>query len=336
MKNKHYVYLLINTKPEDDRKYYIGCRSCDCNPKEDIYYSSSKTIKKIIKEQGNFFEKKVLMELNTRSEAILYEILMHNKYNVDKNTKFYNISKQTSSKFDTTGFIFVDGVKISTFDYKLSNKKYHSKNKVSLVDASGKKYYIDVNDPIRISKNLVGISTNTVPVLNEKTGKFYIINKKDYNKKIHKTSNYNKAPVVDSEGKRFLVGLSDDRYINGDLISVHKNKVICKDFNNKTFYIDKEKFKEGGYLGINAGNINKEKNPNAKTIIIYNNKGEIKFICKGDFKEVCKKNNLPFISLAKSYRNNGSKIYSTTRGNVEAIKKGNEIFIGWYALVIKI
>jgi len=303
-----------------------------CEIVDDNYYSSSKSIKKTIKECGNFFKKTILKEFKTREEALLYEVLLHNKFNVDLNGEFYNIVKQTSSKFDTSGYIFIDGEKISTYDYKNSEKKYHSYNKVCLKDKNNIKYYIDVDDPIRINKNLVGFSHETVPVLNEKTGKFHNINKCDYDNKKHKSSNYKKAPVEDSNGNRFLVDVSDIRYINGELKSVHKNKVICKDKNNKTHYVDKREFKKNGYVGINKGNISKEKNPNAKTIIIYNNEDEIKFVCNGNFKETCKNNNLPFISLGKSHRNNGAPIYSTKRGNTEAIKKGNEKFIKWYAV----
>ena len=334
MKKRHYVYLLINTKQYDEKKYYIGCRSCSCEPINDMYYSSSKIIKKIIKEYGNFFEKTILKEFKTRKEAILYEVLLHNKFYVDSNEEFYNIVKQTSSKFDTTGYIFINGVKISSYNYKLSDEKYHSYNKISLKDVNNIRYYIDIDDPIRFEKGLSGLSSGTVPVLNEKTGKFHIINKSDYDNKKHKSSNYNKVPVEDSEGNRFLAELSDERYISGELTSVHKNKVICKDANNNTFYIDKEEFKQREYVGINKWNINKEKNPNAKTINIFNNNNEIEFNCNGDFKEICKKNNLPFISLARSYRNGGNKIYHTKRGYNEALKKGNEKFIGWYALVV--
>lgn len=39
----HYTYELINTKSNIK---YIGVRSCECQPQEDIHYlSSSKTVK---------------------------------------------------------------------------------------------------------------------------------------------------------------------------------------------------------------------------------------------------------------------------------------------------
>lgn len=56
------------------------------------------------------------------------------------------------------------------------------------------------------------------------------------------------------------------------------------------------------------------------------------FECNGNFKQTCKFNNLPFISLYRSYKNGGTKIYSTKKGELDAIKKGNEKFIGWYAV----
>ena len=38
------------------------------------------------------------------------------------------------------------------------------------------------------------------------------------------------------------------------------------------------------------------------------------------------------IQYSRSYRNNGKHIYDTKRGKIEALKRGNEKFIGWYAL----
>lgn len=91
----HYTYLLVN---KYDLKMYIGKRSCTCTPLKDTsYMSSSKYVPK------NQCIKIILQEFPTAEEAIQHEIFLHNKYNVGINPLFYNKSKQTSSKFDTTG-----------------------------------------------------------------------------------------------------------------------------------------------------------------------------------------------------------------------------------------
>ena len=95
---KHYVYLLIN--PNNDMKY-IGKRSCECLPEEDTnYMSSSKYVPK------DECDKLILKEFNTAIEAVEYEAKLHKQFNVATNSKFYNKSNQTSSKFDTTGTTF--------------------------------------------------------------------------------------------------------------------------------------------------------------------------------------------------------------------------------------
>lgn len=73
------------------------------------------------------------------------------------------------------------------------------------------------------------------------------------------------------------------------------------------------------------------KNPTAKKINIYNEKDELMFECHGNFKDVCSKNNLPFTSLANSYKNDCRKLYITCLPN----NKEYIPFTGWYAKEIK-
>lgn len=96
----HYTYkITYNTG-----KYYIGVRSCNCNPEEDTkYLGSSKHTpndKVILKE--------ILDVFATRKEAVLNEIELHNKFEVSTNEMFYNKAKQTSVGFDTTGNILTE------------------------------------------------------------------------------------------------------------------------------------------------------------------------------------------------------------------------------------
>lgn len=95
---KHYVYLLIN--PNNDMKY-IGKRSCECLPEEDVSYMSSSIY--VPKEEC---DKLILKEFDTAKEAVEYEVRLHKKFNVATNPEFYNRANQTSNKFDTTGMTF--------------------------------------------------------------------------------------------------------------------------------------------------------------------------------------------------------------------------------------
>lgn len=94
----HYVYYL---KHPIDKQLYIGVRSCKCKPISDTAYkSSSKTKSKTYLAECS---KHILKTFATRQEATAFEIILHNKYNVSINPKFFNAAKQTSTGFDTTG-----------------------------------------------------------------------------------------------------------------------------------------------------------------------------------------------------------------------------------------
>lgn len=91
----HYTYLLLN---QTTLMMYIGKRSCNCLPEEDVQYMGSS--KYVPKEQCT---KTILKTFSSSREAVQHEIYLHNLHDVGVNPMFYNRSKQTSTKFDTTG-----------------------------------------------------------------------------------------------------------------------------------------------------------------------------------------------------------------------------------------
>lgn len=95
----HYVYLLTN---KEDKRHYIGVRTSSVTPKQDPYMSSCK---KVTKDYLLNCKKTILRIFDSRKEACAYEVLLHNKYDVGINPKFFNGAKQTSTKFDQTGLI---------------------------------------------------------------------------------------------------------------------------------------------------------------------------------------------------------------------------------------
>jgi len=93
----HYTYQLSFS----DGKKYIGVRSCKCNITEDSgYLGSSKHIPTELYENC---EKEILKVFDTRVEAVLHEIELHNKYDIAVNPKYYNKAKQTATGFDSQG-----------------------------------------------------------------------------------------------------------------------------------------------------------------------------------------------------------------------------------------
>lgn len=90
---KHYVYVLLDT--ESDMKY-IGMRSCDCEIDDDPYMGSSYAM---APEDKSRCDKLVLETFDTREDALAYEIKLHNQYEVHVNNEYWNLAKQTSTKF---------------------------------------------------------------------------------------------------------------------------------------------------------------------------------------------------------------------------------------------
>lgn len=103
----HYVYTICN---KVTRICYIGSRSSKEHPSEDLgnRYFSSSTNKLFIEEQKKtpmLFKYLILKTFQNRQDALNYEIFLHNFFDVSKNKKFYNKSKQTSVGFSTAGCI---------------------------------------------------------------------------------------------------------------------------------------------------------------------------------------------------------------------------------------
>jgi hypothetical protein len=86
----HYVYYSY----EEWGRGYIGKRSSFCHPDEDPYLGSfgDKSFKPT--------QKIVLAIFESSEEALEAEILLHNFYQVHKNSHFANRAKQTSAKFE--------------------------------------------------------------------------------------------------------------------------------------------------------------------------------------------------------------------------------------------
>lgn len=71
VKKFSYIYKITNQVTSE---YYIGLRSCDCEPNEDVYYGSGDRIKACIKKYGKtIFEKTILKIFETREAASKYE-----------------------------------------------------------------------------------------------------------------------------------------------------------------------------------------------------------------------------------------------------------------------
>lgn len=97
----HYTYRITNI---EQKKHYYGVRTCTLLPIHDLgkKYFSSSSDKLFLQEQKDaphVFRYKIIRIFKTREEALLFEVKLHNKFDVDTNPNFYNKAKQTSSGF---------------------------------------------------------------------------------------------------------------------------------------------------------------------------------------------------------------------------------------------
>ncbi len=110
----HYTYIISNnTELIEHGKYYIGIRSCDCDPNIDNeYYGSSVYLTKdiLLKNKSNF-TKNIIKVFNTRKEAMLHEIELHQYFNVEQNNIFYNKHNARTIGFSWAGRTHSDKTK---------------------------------------------------------------------------------------------------------------------------------------------------------------------------------------------------------------------------------
>lgn len=90
MTKYHYTYYSY----EEFGRGYIGKRSCNCKPEEDVKYFGSYTDKTFKPTQ-----KIILETYDTAEEALADEVKLHKFYNVRDNPHFANRARQTSERF---------------------------------------------------------------------------------------------------------------------------------------------------------------------------------------------------------------------------------------------
>jgi hypothetical protein len=114
---------------------YFGSRSCECLPEEDLHYFGSFSNKNFTPTQ------KIILKCDyeTRAEAIEDEVTLHNFYDVAANPHFANRSKQTTSKFTTSGMKMTEEQRKRMGD-RLRGRKLSSEVIKKVADANrGKK-----------------------------------------------------------------------------------------------------------------------------------------------------------------------------------------------------
>lgn len=137
----YYVYRIKCKHPESVEKYYYGYRSCTVDPKNDIYWSSSKYLKEAINKFGiNYFQKKIVREFEDRNSALEFEMFLHEKFNVDKNPYFFNRAKSTKFGFNCDGSTIKGKTYEEIYGIEKAEKLKHQRSETfKKIDRNGSK-----------------------------------------------------------------------------------------------------------------------------------------------------------------------------------------------------
>ena len=100
----NFVYLIYN---KTNRRMYIGVKSSDADPRDVIgvtYFSSSLDPAFIEDQKANpdHYRYRVLANFDNRQDALNLEVALHERYDVARNPRFYNMARQTSVRFTTS------------------------------------------------------------------------------------------------------------------------------------------------------------------------------------------------------------------------------------------
>ena len=332
----HYNYRITNKLL---KKHYYGSRSSKIHPKLDlgIKYFSSFTNKEFIKDQKENpkdYKYKIIKIHSNRKNTIAYERLLHNKFKVNINQNFYNkVIQPISNKLTgNVGIVYIQSLQkyISCKDFDPSIHVFHTKNTVMIRQDNGKCKRIPKEEYYNNRDTLKNISDGMVSAISKIDGSKKSISKKEYYTGEYYCNNTGKVPVKDLYGNGYLVDVSDKKFINGELVHVSVGLVSVKNkITGQTYKVSQEEYdKDENLVGVNYGKINGNNNPKAKIIKIYDDKGELKFHCDGNFRKTCLENNLPHSVLRISHTKNGSPIYHEKPPKDEKWIK----YKGWYAL----
>lgn len=246
----HYVYRITNIQ---ENKHYYGSRTSKINPFDDLgktYFSSASSpqnswIKQDQKNNSHHYKYKIIKTYANRKSAINLECKLHIKFDVSNSKSFYNVSRQTGTKFDTTGKIVTIDKSgnvelINCDDPRFNSGELQSitSGKIYVEDKIGRITTIYPLDPRYISGELSKVSVMTYK---DKNGKYHKVKTTDKRVISGELNGMNKhmVTVKDNHGKNFNVHKNDPRYISGELKSVMTNLITVIDHNNKIIKINR-------------------------------------------------------------------------------------------------
>jgi len=272
---------------------------------DDEYMGSGLYIKRAINKYGldNFKKTIIFMAFDEDSMNYMEKIEFVNSDWISLGPDFvYNLKVGGLGGF-STGFVTTDkGTQISKLEFDSDDSIFGvAKGKVPVIDQNGNRFSISTTNETYLSGNLVPCmnKNGTVSVIVD--GKFKRITKDEYASGNYIHCSSGRVSVKDKFGNTMSVYVTDERFINGELVGVSKG--ISK---TRCIY---EIYSSDDKLMYTVDNIK-----------------------LGKF---LKDNNLPSV-LGISQKNNGSPIYTNVHSNYQRLVDKNLIqYQNWYCLRIQ-
>lgn len=293
-------YIIYEIKNNTNGKIYVGYHKT--KNLDDGYMGSGLHIKRVIKKYGKEnFTKKILHLCKSEKEMKLLEVKIVNEEFI-KRVDTYNLKLGGHGGF-RKGYVTIKGKQITSEEFRSSNKEGVCKGKVSVFDSNGVTSQVNKNDERLLKGEFKRcFEKNGLISVIDINGKKIRVDKNTFNTG-NFTSIYKGLAIVrDNDGKVFKVDVNDTRYISGELVGITKGI----NFNKSEYNI----FDENGIIKYNIKN---------ESFILY-----------------CKKNNLPYGALLKSYQSNGCKIYQKMGSNKTRVEKNGFLkYVGWSCVKVK-
>ena len=223
----HYTYRITNT---NERMYYYGVRSCSSLPKKDIgikYFSCSTDLNFIQDQKDNpqYYKYKIIKIFDTRIEAEMHEILLHKKFNVMFNGKFYN-KWNSNSSWSTAGLTGVTEISsgnrlmITVEEYKNNKQLYisHSYNKVATLDLRDNINKWVTKEEFDNNDFYISTTHNKVATVDLRDNTNKQVTKEEFdNNDFYVGITHKYFPAVDLHGNKYHVHKDDMRVLSGEL-----------------------------------------------------------------------------------------------------------------------
>ena len=234
---------------------YFGSRSCECLPEEDIKYFGSFSDKNF-----NPTHKIILKnDYETRADAIEDEVILHDFYKVHINPHFANRSKQTTSKFTTSGVKLSEEQRKKIGD-RLRGRKLPNEVIKKVADANrGKKRSEEQKK--RMSEG----QKNSTYVASEETRK-----KMGESRKGEKNHNYGKPLSEETKMKLRESQLGEKSHSYGKPLSEETKMKISESLKGREIkpeWIEKAKQNRRSFVGENNPFYGKEHSEETKELL---------------------------------------------------------------------